>query len=169
MDKRYAFIGNETFGKYIKERLSQAGFIEENDLASAPLVLSYFSKHSDTEEGFFGEGGIIGAVRPGTVIVDMSCSSPLLSAEIYRLALVNELKYIEAPIVLNDYCAQDAFALENTDMFVAGESKDVAEAWLAIEALAGNIHQAGGVGSAQLMKTSYIAQMCASIMYDMYL
>ncbi|MBP5313968.1 MAG: hypothetical protein J6Y65_03490, partial [Eggerthellaceae bacterium] len=43
------------------------------------------------------------------------------------------------------------------------DNKDIAEDWGVIEALASDIHQAGGIGSAQLMRASYILQMSAAI------
>lgn len=87
------------------ESLTAAGAVPHSDpgslAAACGLVLTIVGGPDDVAElyrGSVGSPGLLAAARPGTILVDMTTSSPRLAAELGREAVDRELGFIDAPV-----------------------------------------------------------------------
>ncbi len=76
----------------------------------------------DVEEIYFGARGIIAHARPGTILIDMTTSSPSLAKRIAAAARSRGLSAIDAPVSGGDVGARDA----KLSIMVGGEEADIA-------------------------------------------
>lgn len=163
MAKTYIFKGAASLGAVVDERLTAAGFKRVVEVGSADIVLSYCTSQAELEERYFGEGGFIQEVMPGSLLIDLSATTPNFASEISAVALVSDLAMIEAPIVVADMTSADAFAQENLSCFVAGEEDAVKRALPVLEALVGQVHETGRTGTAQLARAAFTVQVSAQV------
>lgn len=168
VDKRYAFVGNERVGEYVAKCLADEGWVHADAIAQAEAVLTYCTHAGALEDAYFEDDGIIKHARPGTLLIDLSPSTPSFARELAAIATVSDLVPVEAPLAFADMFAQDAFETPARAMcFAAGEEKDVERALPLLRALSETVVCVGACGSGQLAKASrtlqVTAQMLASI------
>lgn len=164
MGKAYAFAGNATVGDMVAARLGEAGYTRVEDAGSAGVVVTYCTSQTALEDAYFDEGGFVQAARPGTVLVDLSPSTPTFARELNAVATVNDLAVVEAPLVVVDPCAADAFGDKaNLVCLAGGDEAHIAQAMPLLRALAGDVRDIGGPGAAQLARASYTLQAVAQL------
>ncbi|MFC5531638.1 NAD(P)-binding domain-containing protein [Cohnella yongneupensis] len=90
---------------------------------TADIVITMVSNDSAVEEIYYGAGGIIEALRPGTTVIDSSTVSPDLSKRI--AASVNEKfsDFIDAPVT-----GSKPAAIDGSLLFMAGGDEHVVDA-----------------------------------------
>ena len=133
-------------------------------MGAAEAVVTYCTSQTALEDAYFAEAGFVQAARSGTLLVDLSPSTPNFARELNAVALVSDLAFVEAPVVVEDVVAADAFARrENLVCFAAGEDGDVARAKPLLEALAADVRETGVSGSAQLARAAYTLQTAAQV------
>lgn len=71
--------------------LAQAG-------ALADVAVCMMPQGADTRQALFGEGGMARALRPGTVVVDMSTSSPTDTKQTCAVLKAQGVDYLDAPV-----------------------------------------------------------------------
>ena len=120
--KTIGFIGTGIMGQGMVRNLMKAGFsvqiynrtrakakVLEDEGAvwkdtiaqaaqGADAVLSIVGYPSDVEEVYFSDGGLIKNAAKGTVLIDMTTTSPKLSERIYAAARENGLDALDAPV-----------------------------------------------------------------------
>lgn len=161
---KYTFSGHEGFGEAIRGRLAQAGFERVDDVARAEAVVTFCTSQTALEDAYFADGGFVQAAGKGALLVDLSPSTPSFARELNAVALVNDLSFVEAPIVVEDMTASDALSCrENLSCFAAGEGGDVVRAMPLLETLVARVHEAGAPGSAQLMRAAFALQTAAQV------
>ncbi len=161
---KYLYSGNAGFLEGARERLSQAGFEQVADMACAEVVLTFHTSQTALEDVYFADGGFVQGAHPGTLLVDVSASTPNFVRELSAVALVSDLSFVEAPLVLGDEIGNDAFAKrENVTCFAAGEEDDVARAMPLLEALTGKVNVTGVPGSAQLARAARTLQEASQV------
>lgn len=164
MEQQFAYVGNQTVGSMVERGLRAMGYGKAESVAEASVVVSYCASQTALEDAYFDEGGLIQAARPGTLIIDLSPSTPGFARELNAVAVVNDLVLVEAPLVVVDGARPDALAdKENIACFVAGEEEALAAARPVLEALMASVQDAGGPGAAQLARAAYTLQMTAQI------
>ena len=67
-------------------------------MRDADAVITIVGFPPDVEEVYFGEKGIIANARPGTLVIDMTTTSPRLSQRIYTEAADKGLPALDAPV-----------------------------------------------------------------------
>ena len=128
MTKAFVFAGNDTVGNMVADRLCGAGWQRVGDAGAADAVLTYFTTQTALEDAYFGDNGIVQGARKGTLLIDLSCTTPTFARELNAMACVADLVAVEAPLVVTDVAVPDAFAArENLGCFVGGE-EDCVEA-----------------------------------------
>jgi len=116
--------------------------------ASGEAVITMVGYPSDVEQVYFGEGGLIANSRPGTLLIDMTTSSPALAKRIYDAAKERGLRALDAPVSGGDVGAREA----RLSIMVGGD-RDAFEAARPIFELMGkNIVLQGGPGAGQHTK-----------------
>ena len=136
--------------------------------ASGEAVITMVGYPSDVEQVYFGEGGLIANSRPGTLLIDMTTSSPALAKRIYDAAKERGLRALDAPVSGGDVGAREA----RLSIMVGGD-RDAFEAARPIFELMGkNIVLQGGPGAGQHTKmvnqiaiASGMLGVCEAIVY----
>lgn len=186
------FIGTGVMGKSMASHLLKAGYpvlvfnrtkSKSEDLVEqgaewkstvaevaekADTVITMVGYPSDVEEVYFGENGIINHAKPGTYLIDMTTSKPLLAEKIYEEAAKKELHSLDAPVSGGDLGAQKA----TLTIMVGGEKQAFDAVRPIFEAMGENIVLQGGAGagqhtkmSNQIMIASNMMGVCESLVY----
>lgn len=116
--------------------------------AQADFVFTIVGFPSDVEETYFGAQGVLAHARPGTVVVDMTTSSPALARRIAEAAAAKGLLALDAPVTGGDVGAREARLV----IMVGGTETAFARTRPLFEVMGKNIALHGGPGSGQLCK-----------------
>jgi 2-hydroxy-3-oxopropionate reductase len=97
-----------------------------------------------------GEGGLLENAREGSLIVDMSTSSPVLARKLARLARERGVGVLDAPV-----SGGDVGAIEGTlSIMVGGEEGDFERASPLFEAMGKTVTHVGPIGAGQVTKAA---------------
>ncbi len=116
--------------------------------AQADFVFTIVGFPSDVEETYFGAQGVLAHAQPGTVVVDMTTSSPALARRIAEAATAKGLLALDAPVTGGDVGAREARLV----IMVGGAEAAFARTRPLFEVMGKNIALHGGPGSGQLCK-----------------
>lgn len=124
------------------------------------IVITMVGYPKDVEELYLGEKGILAAARPGTVLADMTTSSPALAVRIAEEAAKKGLFALDAPV-----SGGDKGAREGTLSIMVGGEKNVFESMRPLfELLGKNIVFQGGPGSGQHSKMANQIAIASNMM-----
>lgn len=70
------------------------------------IIISMVGYPQDVAEIYLGENGVIKNLKPQSIIIDMTTSSPKLAQEIYQEAQKYEIKSLDAPVSGGDVGAK---------------------------------------------------------------
>lgn len=170
--KKVGFIGAGVMGKSMIRNLMKNGFDVvfysrnrnktadvENDGAvwvstaaeaskGRDAVITIVGMPSDVEEVWFDAGGIIENADPGTLVIDMTTSSPKLAQKIHEAALEKGLRALDAPVSGGDTGARAG----TLSIMVGGDQKDFEAAMPLFQAMGTNILYEGAAGAGQHTK-----------------
>ena len=132
------------------------------------VIITIVGYPKDVEEVYFGERGILNNAKEGSIVIDMTTTSPELSVRIYNEAKVRKIKAIDAPVSGGDVGARNA-----TLSIMAGGEKEVFEECKDILSCMGNnIIYEGKAGSGQHTKMANqiaiagaVSGVCEAITY----
>ena len=132
------------------------------------VVITIVGYPKDVEEVYFGERGIIENADVGTVLIDMTTTSPRLSQRIYAEAAGKGLPALDAPVSGGDVGAQ-----KGTLAIMVGGDREVFDRMQPVFAAMGtNIRYQGAAGNGQHTKmanqiaiSGCIAAVCEAIAY----
>jgi 3-hydroxyisobutyrate dehydrogenase len=170
--QRVAFLGLGTMGAAMAANLARAGFgvtawnrtpgraPELADLgvetatnpataaADAEIVVICVSDTPDVEEVLFGQDGVVGGARAGTLIIDCSTIAPSGSWGFAARLREHGLSMVDAPVSGGSEGARNA----TLTIFVGGEEDDVDRARPVLTALGRTITHVGPIGAGQAVK-----------------
>ncbi len=134
----------------------------------ANAVITMVGYPKDVEEIYLNDQGIIRHANPGTVLVDMTTSSPSLAKRIYEEATKRRLYSLDAPVSGGDIGAREA-----TLSIMVGGDREVFEAVRPVFlAMGKNIVHQGAAGSGQHTKmcnqiaiASNMIGVCEALVY----
>lgn len=132
------------------------------------VVITIVGYPKDVEEVYFGAEGIIENADAGTVLIDMTTTSPRLSQRIYEEAAKKGLPALDAPVSGGDVGAQ-----KGTLAIMVGGDRTVFDRMQPVFAAMGtNIRYQGAAGNGQHTKmanqiaiSGCIASVCEAIAY----
>ena len=134
----------------------------------ADIIFTIVGLPSDVREVYQHKGGIIDAVRPGSITVDMTTTEPSLAREIYDALRAKGVAAIDAPVSGGDVGAKNA----TLSIMVGGDNDAVARVMPLFEAMGKNIVHQGGPGNGQHTKmcnqivlAGTIIGVCESLLY----
>lgn len=120
-----------------------------SDLASAcPVVMICVSDTPDVEEVAKGEGGVLGGLESGSVVVDHSTISPSATVELARAAEEAGSAWVDAPVSGGSEGAQKG----TLSIMVGGEAAAMERVRPYLKCYGKTITHLGGVGSGQMAK-----------------
>lgn len=153
MAESFVFIGNSQACVPLATKLMQAGYTNAESLEGADVVFVYCVGQTLHEDLFFEEQGILAQVDEGKLIIDFSPSTPNLAKEIFAMASLSGVDYVEAPLSLIDIASETGYMdAQNVIARIAGESKPVEAAQAMLQELAAQQINCGEAGQAQLAK-----------------
>ncbi|MFQ3547453.1 MAG: NAD(P)-dependent oxidoreductase, partial [Termitinemataceae bacterium] len=115
---------------------------------NADVVITMVGFPKDVEDLYLGKGGIIESARPGTILIDMTTSSPALAVRIAHAAEQHGLSALDAPVSGGDIGARNA----SLSIMVGGRQEAFTRAQPVLEKLGTTIVLQGGSGSGQHCK-----------------
>ncbi|GBD16014.1 2-hydroxy-3-oxopropionate reductase [bacterium HR26] len=114
----------------------------------ADVVVTSLPTPASVEEVYLGENGLIGAARPGQVLIDTSTVSPGLSRRLYAAAKERAAGFLDAPVSGGPAGAESA----TLTIMVGGDAEVVEQAMPVFQALGKNIHHVGPSGAGSVVK-----------------
>lgn len=136
--------------------------------AGRDVVITIVGYPKDVEEVYFSEKGILNSADKGTVLIDMTTTSPRLSERIYAAAKEKGMIALDAPVSGGDVGAQ-----KGTLAIMVGGDRDAFDKMHDVFAAMGtNIRYQGGAGCGQHTKmanqiaiSGCVAAVCEAIAY----
>lgn len=129
------------------------------------LMLGY---PRDVRDVVLGEGGVLEAIKPGGLLVDMTTSEPSLAVEIHAAAAAQDVEALDAPVSGGDVGARSAALV----IMVGGTQPAFDRALPLFELLGSKIVRHGGPGSGQHTKmmnqiaiASGMISLCEALLY----
>lgn len=143
-------IYNRTRSK--AEALEREGAVWKDSAAQCAagcgVVITIVGYPQDVEEVYFGPGGLLESAQPGTVLIDMTTTSPKLAQRIYDQARERGLDALDAPV-----SGGNTGAANGTLAIMAGGDEAVFQKVLPVlETMGENIVLEGGPGAGQHTK-----------------
>jgi 2-hydroxy-3-oxopropionate reductase len=175
MTERVGFVGLGIMGGPMARNLAEAGFeltvfnrtsSKAEELAEdvsarvaydlgeltldSDVVITMLPGPPEVEAVIAGKDGLLDAMRPGTLLVDMSTSSPVLARGLARKAAQREIGMLDAPVSGGDVAAESG-ALS---IMVGGSEEDFARARPLFGAMGETIVHVGESGAGQVTKAA---------------
>ncbi|MCP3874840.1 MAG: NAD(P)-dependent oxidoreductase [Desulfobacteraceae bacterium] len=123
---------------------------------------------SDVEEVYLNENGILNHAKKGSIVIDMTTSSPNLAIKIYERANKKSIDCLDAPVSGGDLGAQNA----SLSIMVGGDKKAFDNVFPLFEVMGNNIVLQGTAGAGQHTKMANqiaiaagVVAVCESIAY----
>ena len=114
----------------------------------AEAVFTCLPNGKIVREAVLGEGGIAEGMAEGSVLVDMSSSSPMGTIELGKELADRGIRMVDAPV-----SGGVPRAIEGTiAIMVGGAKEDIQKVRPALDAMGGQIFETGDLGSAHAMK-----------------
>jgi 2-hydroxy-3-oxopropionate reductase len=134
------------------ERLAQQGA----SVADSPsevaegsaIIITMLPGPPQVEEVVAGEGGLLEEAGEGSLIVDMSTSSPLLARQLASMARERGVGMLDAPVSGGDVGARDG----TLSIMVGGEDDDFERARPLFQVMGETVVHVGGTGAGQVVK-----------------
>ena len=140
------------------------GAVWKDDIFSlaekSDVVVTMVGYPKDVEEVYLGERGIVAAARPGTVLIDMTTSSPKLAERIASAAAEKGLFSLDAPVSGGDKGAREA----TLSIMVGGEETGFEDMLPLFQLMGKNIVLQGGPGSGQHTKMANQIAIASNMM-----
>ncbi len=114
----------------------------------ANVIITMVGFPRDVEEVYLGEDGIVAAAQPGSYMIDMTTSSPMLAGRIHAEASRSGQHALDAPVSGGDVGAREA----RLSIMVGGEREAFDAVLPILEAMGTNIVYQGAAGAGQHTK-----------------
>lgn len=120
-----------------------------SDLANqCNVIITIVGLVSDVQDVYLGKSGLINSCKEGTILIDMTTSSPTVAKEIYDKAKAKNIYVLDAPVSGGDVGAKNA----TLSIMVGGDENIFNECLPIFETLGKNIVYQGEAGSGQHTK-----------------
>jgi 3-hydroxyisobutyrate dehydrogenase len=122
----------------------------ESVAAACPVVITMLGYPADVEQTYLGGGGagLVAAARPGTLLIDMTTSSPTLAVRLAAAAAPRGLATLDAPVSGGDVGARNATLV----IMCGGDEAAFARALPLFERLGRSVTRLGPPGAGQRCK-----------------
>jgi 2-hydroxy-3-oxopropionate reductase len=134
------------------ERLAQRGARAADSprevAEGSDVIITMLPGPPQVEEVVAGDGGLLEGAREGSLIIDMSTSSPILAQELARAARNKAVGMLDAPVSGGDVGARDG----TLSIMVGGEENDFERARPLFRVMGETVVHVGGVGAGPVVK-----------------
>lgn len=115
---------------------------------ASDIVLTCLTNTQSVNDVYFGEQGLIGAARPGQILVDHSTVGPATSRSIYAMAKERGAAFLDAPVSGGPAGAEAG----TLTIMVGGDAETFGAVKPVFEAMGKNIRHCGPSGSGSVIK-----------------
>jgi 2-hydroxy-3-oxopropionate reductase len=172
MSTRIGFIGLGIMGKPMARNLMKADYqvvvhnrsqAPVNELAAegatpaaspkevasqSEVVITMLPDSPQVQAVMTGENGVLAGAKAGTLVIDMSTISPLVTQQLAQEAQTRGVRMLDAPVSGGDVGAQQG----TLSIMVGGSDEDFEQAKPIFEVLGKTIVHVGGIGAGQVVK-----------------
>ena len=172
MSTTIGFIGLGIMGKPMARNLMKAGYklvvynrsrASMDELAAegaatgdspkavaeqSDVVITMLPDSPQVQEVMTGENGVLAGAKAGTLVIDMSTISPVVTQEVAKVAQEHGVRMLDAPVSGGDVGAQQG----TLSIMVGGSAEDFEQARPVFEVLGKTIVHVGGIGAGQVVK-----------------
>ena len=131
-------------------------------------VITIVGFPQDVEEVYFDSGNILDSASPGTYLIDMTTTSPMLAEKIFEEGTKRGFHVLDAPVTGGDTGAKEG----TLSTLVGGERQDYEACLRLFEAMGTNINYEGKAGSGQhcklanqIMIAGTLSGVCEALTY----
>lgn len=131
-------------------------------------VITIVGFPQDVEEVYFDSGNILDSASPGTYLIDMTTTSPMLAEKIFEESTKRGFHVLDAPVTGGDTGAKEG----TLSILVGGERQDYEACLRLFKALGTNINYEGKAGSGQhcklanqIMIAGTLSGVCEALTY----
>jgi 2-hydroxy-3-oxopropionate reductase len=118
--------------------------------AQSGVIVTIVNDSPDVERVIAGPDGVLAAIRPGTLVIDMSTISPEVTRRLARRLKEKGASMLDAPV-----SGGDVGAIQGTlSIMVGGDAPDFERARPLFEAMGKKIVHVGGNGAGQVTKAA---------------
>ncbi len=166
------FIGTGIMGKSMLRNLGKAGYtmhcyarhpqkvadLKEEGVAIHPsitelvkvcqCIITIVGFPKDVEEVYFASGALMESAAPGTVLIDMTTTSPTLAQKLYAEGKKKGFHVLDAPVTGGDIGAKNG----TLSILVGGDKADFEALQPVFRGMGTNINYMGGAGMGQHAK-----------------
>jgi 3-hydroxyisobutyrate dehydrogenase len=128
--------------------------------AQADVVISMVGYPADVEEIYLAPGGIVESARQGSVLIDMTTSSPSLAVRVAEAAAARGLVALDAPVSGGDIGARNA----TLTIMVGGDPEAFAAAEPLLRVMGTNVVLQGPAGAGQHTKLANQVAIAGSML-----
>lgn len=121
------------------------------------VVLTSCAHPSEVEDLYLGDDGLLEIAEPGTIFIDLSVITPRLAQEIQAMAAVNDLTFLDAPVL-------SVGEHEESVCFLGGEKKGVDLVAPIMPYLADKVHPLASPGEGALSAVMVVIGLAGSLM-----
>jgi 2-hydroxy-3-oxopropionate reductase len=122
---------------------SPKAMAEQND-----IIITMLPDSPQVQAVMTGRDGVLAGAKPGTLVIDMSTISPVVTRELAEEAREHNVRMLDAPVSGGDVGAQQG----TLSIMVGGSSEDCERARPIFEVLGKTIVHVGGTGAGQVVK-----------------
>jgi len=112
------------------------------------VVITMLPGPPEVRQVVAGEDGLLESAQKGSLLVDMSTSSPALARELHRAAKERGAETLDAPVSGGDVGAEKG----TLSIMVGGEEEAFGRALPLFEVMGGTVVHVGGAGTGQMVK-----------------
>ena len=136
--------------------------------AASDIVITMVGYPKDVEDIYLGADGLLARARPGSLMIDMTTSSPSLAIRLAKTGADHGIQVLDAPVSGGDVGAKEA----RLAIMVGGDAAAFARAEPVFALMGKNINHLGGPGAGQHAKmanqiviASTITGVCEGLAY----
>jgi len=118
--------------------------------AASDVVITIVGFPADVEQVYLGADGVLAAMEPGSLAIDMTTSSPALARRLAEAGAERSITVLDAPVSGGDRGAREA----TLAIMVGGDDAGFRRALPVFEVMGGNIRHLGPAGAGQHTKMS---------------
>lgn len=128
--------------------------------AECDAVFTIVGFPQDVEDIYLGSGGLVARARPGTVLIDMTTSSPSLARRIAEMAAANSVAVLDAPVSGGDIGARNA----KLSIMIGGDAAVVEHVRPLFALMGNNVVRQGEAGAGQHTKMANQIAIASNMM-----
>ena len=155
--------GDDAVTTCVADLLSGAGY-KASSQQKADVVFTYSSNTSKLEDLYYDTKGLVQDTKQDAILIDLSPATVSFARELGTLASVNDRKVLDAPLIVRNVVAPDAFAhVDNLGMVVGGSEAVFNEVRPMLDAIARDVMWVAKAGAGQSMKVALTLQNAAAL------